>query len=39
MSAADMEEWWSLSPDDLAIVQADPHHVPENKAKPGKLQS
>ena len=37
MSGGEMEDWWSLSPEDLAIVQADPHHTPETKAQQGKL--
>ena len=37
MSGGEMEDWWSLSPEDLAIVQADPHYKPDTKAQQGKL--
>ncbi len=37
MSSSDMEEWWSLSPEDLAVVQADPNYQPQLNQKQGRL--
>jgi len=37
MSSSDMEEWWSLSPEDLALMQADPNYHPQLKQKQGRL--
>ncbi|DBB10243.1 TPA: hypothetical protein ACH3X3_001808 [Trebouxia sp. C0006] len=40
MSSSDMEEWWSLSPEDLAVVQADPNYQPQlNQKQGGALQA
>ena len=37
MSSSDMEDWWSLSPEDLALLQADPNYNPQLKPKQGRL--
>jgi len=37
MSSSDMEDWWSLSPEDLAVVQADPNYHPQPNQKQGRL--
>ncbi len=37
MSSSDMEDWWSLSPEDLALLQADPNYHPQLKQKQGRL--
>ena len=37
MSSSDMEDWWSLSPEDLAVVQADPNYHPQLNQKQGRL--
>lgn len=36
MSPGELEDWWSLSPEDLAIVQADPNAASEIMAKLGR---
>ncbi|KAA6424406.1 MAG: hypothetical protein FRX49_05618 [Trebouxia sp. A1-2] len=35
MSSSDMEDWWSVSPEDLALLQADPNYHPQLKQKQG----
>ncbi|DBA85962.1 TPA: hypothetical protein ACH3X1_005501 [Trebouxia sp. C0004] len=35
MSSSDMEDWWSLSPEELALMQADPNYHPQLKQKQG----
>lgn len=36
MSSSDMEDWWSLSPEDLALLQADPNYHPQLNQKQGR---
>lgn len=37
MSSSDMEDWWSVSPEDLALLQADPNYHPQLKQKQGRV--